>query len=228
MFRRRNDHASHRNPATHPSSRRIFHRSPAFERGRRNQNPTHAVVRLPLRLRRIAEDRAKEMTEAYSVLSDISKRRQYDRLIAEHRQQSSPAQPPPPRQSASQTPPGPFCTKCGTPLHTSGLCPRCDKSRKAANTPSPQPATSRSAYNWDPLKRWAGQHPLLILSLAIFTSLFVVSLLSDSSTPTSSQTKTAVTTNSTPAPGGPYSAYPCDAKQTVSPVDQKPCKALGP
>jgi hypothetical protein len=31
-------------------------------------------------------------------------------------------------------------------------------------------------------------------------------------------------TNSTSAPGGPYSAYPCDGTQTVSPIDGKPCK----
>lgn len=174
-------------------------------------------------LRRIAEDRAKEMTEAYSVLSDVGKRRQYDRLIAEHRQQPSPAPSPPPGQSASQTPPGPFCTKCGTPLNAGGFCPGCDKFRKAANAPPPQPATSRGGYNWDPLKRWAGKHPLLIL-LSFITLASLVSLLLDSSTPSSSQSATAPATDSAPAPGGSYSAYPCDSAQTVSPIDHKPCK----
>jgi hypothetical protein len=46
-------------------------------------------------LRRIAEDKAKEMTEAYSVLSNATKRRQYNQLIAEHRQQSGPHTSPP-------------------------------------------------------------------------------------------------------------------------------------
>jgi len=52
-------------------------------------------------LRRIAEDKARELTEAYSVLSDTAKRRQYDSQLAELRQQSTP--PPPPQQAAARS-----------------------------------------------------------------------------------------------------------------------------
>src|SRR5437879_900694 len=68
------------------------------------------LATLPRYLRGIAEDKAKEMTEAYSVLSDVTKRRQYDRLIAEHRQQSAPAPPTSPPKAAATAPP---------PSHTS-------------------------------------------------------------------------------------------------------------
>jgi hypothetical protein len=64
-------------------------------------------------LRRIAEDKAKEMTEAYSVLSDVGKRRQYDRLLAEHRQQSGPVPPPPPQQAAPRQASQPHAGKPG-------------------------------------------------------------------------------------------------------------------
>jgi hypothetical protein len=56
--------------------------------------------------RKIAEDKAKELTEAYTVLSDAKQRATYDRLLSSHRQQSAPPRPPepphsyaPPRQS---------------------------------------------------------------------------------------------------------------------------------
>src|ERR1035441_2196453 len=50
------------------------------------------VSTLSPELRRTAEDITKEIIEAYSVLSDAGKRREYDRQLAENRQQS--AEPP--------------------------------------------------------------------------------------------------------------------------------------
>lgn len=50
MLQRRNDHASHRNPATHLASPRRFHRSFAFEQDRLKQSATHATVQFRLLL----------------------------------------------------------------------------------------------------------------------------------------------------------------------------------
>jgi DnaJ domain len=64
-------------------------------------------------LRKIAEDKAKEITEAYGVLSNSSKRRDYDNQLRAYRRQSAPQAPPtsqapptPPPQQPSQCP---FC-----------------------------------------------------------------------------------------------------------------------
>src|ERR1700676_873253 len=78
-------------------------------------------------LRRMAEDKTKELTEAYSALSDVGKRRQYDRLLAAHRVQSAPRPAPPPqpsvrRSAAHRHQPGPYCGACGRPLYGSGFC----------------------------------------------------------------------------------------------------------
>ncbi|MGO8984105.1 MAG: hypothetical protein ACLQFM_04900, partial [Terriglobales bacterium] len=53
--------------------------------------------------------------------------------------------------------------------------------------------------------------------------MLVIGLLPDSNAPQSSS-KSAPSTNSVSAPGGSYSAYPCDGTQAVSSIDHKPCK----
>jgi hypothetical protein len=68
-------------------------------------------------LRKIAEDKAKEINEAYSVLSNSSKRRDYDNQLAAYRRQSAPQAPPTP-----QTPPTP------PPPQQSSQCPVCGRS----------------------------------------------------------------------------------------------------
>src|SRR5262249_40643197 len=52
------------------------------------------VSTLSPELRRMAEDATKEMVEAYSVLSDASKRRDYDRQLVEIRARASRSVPP--------------------------------------------------------------------------------------------------------------------------------------
>src|SRR5580704_6205445 len=63
------------------------------------------ITNLAPYLRQIAEDKAKEITEAYTVLSNSSKRRDYDKQLAEYRRQTTPQAPrptpPPSPQSAS-------------------------------------------------------------------------------------------------------------------------------
>src|SRR5262252_7265624 len=87
-------------------------------------------------LRHIAEEKAKEITEAHSVLSSPSKRREYDAQLAVYRRQTNAHTPPPARtrQAASQSSSGAYCNRCGSSLNASGFCPRCNKSTDPAAT----------------------------------------------------------------------------------------------
>ena len=72
------------------------------------------IANLAPYLRKIAEDKAKEINEAYSVLSNSSKRRDYDRQIAAYRQQTAPQPPPTPQASPTPPPQQPSqCPICG-------------------------------------------------------------------------------------------------------------------
>jgi hypothetical protein len=145
------------------------------------------------------------MTEAYSVLSDVAKRRQYDRLIAEHRQRSAPARPPSPPKDAA-TPP-----------------PRSHTSPPAG--PGPQAQAGKGGY-WEPLKRWPGKHPEIVVLVGLVTLMFVVVVFSDSNTPASPRSNATLTIANAPGPAISYSAFPCDARYSVSPIDGKPCPRL--
>jgi curved DNA-binding protein CbpA len=115
-------------------------------------------------LRRIAEEKAKEITEAYSVLSSSSKRREYDAQLAVYRRQTTAQAPPPPpaQQATSQTSSSrPYCDRCGTSIYATGFCPKCNKSSASAASPQ-QPRTLRwIEYHWVLLKRWLDSHPTL-------------------------------------------------------------------
>jgi curved DNA-binding protein CbpA len=115
-------------------------------------------------LRGIAEEKAKELTEAYSVLSSSDKRREYDEQLAAYRRQTSADTSPPPRtqQASSQSSSGPYCNTCGTSLSASGFCPKCNKFTSPAATPQ-QPK-----YNWAFLKRWSQEHPILAFAISGF------------------------------------------------------------
>jgi hypothetical protein len=195
-------------------------------------------------LRKIAEDKAKEITEAYGVLSNSSKRRDYDNQLAAYRRQSAPqATPTPPTpestpsQGASTSSFG-YCTKCGTALYASGYCPKCSKfaasSATRAQTPArpTQPrAVRRFGYNWGPLLDWVGKHPLMVAFLFVIGVASIGALFSDSNTSQSSASgsssagPTPATNNAKAASTGPYSAFPCDFRDNVSPIDGKPCRA---
>ena len=147
-------------------------------------------------LRSLAEDRTKEITEAYSVLSDIGKRQQYDRLLAGHRQQFAPS--PPPQQTAPQSPSGSFCSKCGTSLFGSGFCPTCSKFGQTVSTPPPQRSKSwRLGRNFGSLWDLAGRNPM-ITWLVIFGTLVVINNWSSFTTSAPSQDRTTAATTSAP------------------------------
>jgi curved DNA-binding protein CbpA len=119
-------------------------------------------------LRRIAEEKAKEITEAYSVLSSSSKRREYDAQLAEFRRQTNAHTPPPPptQQAPSQGSSGSYCNRCGSSLTDSGFCPKC-------NAATPQ----RPKYNWALLKRWSQEHPVLAFAISGFFLWLIATLV---------------------------------------------------
>jgi curved DNA-binding protein CbpA len=149
-------------------------------------------------LRRIAEEKAQEITEAYSVLSNSSKRRNYDRQLAAYRGQNATqappvTAPPPPQQAASQTSSGRWL-----------------------------------GYNSARLMRWSREHPVLALFIVIGAIAFVSTFLSDEKfskySMSRASTASSSTSNAKAASMGPYSQYPCDLRDKVSPIDGKPCE----
>jgi hypothetical protein len=203
-------------------------------------------------LRKIAEDKAKEITEAYGVLSNSSKRQDYDRQLAAYRRQSAsqapstPQAPPtsqaPPthpqqpsrcpicgrsdgghsaacvnhRTSQASTSSGPHCNKCGSSLFVSGFCPKCNKFATPTATP-PQPKAVRwLGYNWAPLKRWAREHPFIVVFATLFTVIFIASFFSDADTSQSS-----AKTSQSPA-------NPRQGQYSVRDIDQLPNKPTSP
>jgi hypothetical protein len=120
-------------------------------------------------LRRLAEDKAKEIIEAYSVLSNSAKRREYDRQLGEYRRQSTPPTPPP-----STAPP-----------------PRRTQQPRATAAP-PRPSVVRwLGHNWGPLMRRSRRDLIFVLSMSAFVvwliATFVVGLIATSSNETSPQ-----------------------------------------
>ena len=111
-------------------------------------------------LRRIAEEKAKEITEAYSVLSSSNKRQEYDEQLAAYRRQTNADTPPPPhtQQASSQSSSGPYCSMCGTSLSAGGFCSKCNQ----FTTPQ------QTKYNWAFLKRWSQEHPILAFAISGF------------------------------------------------------------
>lgn len=186
------------------------------------------ITNLAPYLRRIAEDKAKEITEAYTVLSSPGKRRDYDTQLAEYRrrmtpQASPPPSAPPPTQQSASTSSGSYCNKCGTSLYASGFCPKCNKFATPSVT-RPQPKTVRwLGYNWAPVMRWSREHPLIVIFTVLFSSVFIASLFSDANTSQPESKPQPVTKNAAAVSTGLYSKYPCDFRDTTSPIDGEPC-----
>jgi DnaJ domain len=185
------------------------------------------ITNLAPYLRRIAEEKTKEITEAYTVLSSSSKRREYDSQLAGYRRQTVPQTPPPAtpsprRQAPSQTSSGPYCNRCGTSLYASGICPKCNKFTAPTATP-PQPKAVRwLGYNWAPSMRWSSEHPVIVVFAVLFSVVFIASFFQDANTSQSPESKPP-STNAAAASTGPYSKYPCDFRDKISPIDGKPC-----
>jgi hypothetical protein len=139
-------------------------------------------------LRKIAEEKAKEITEANTVLSDSGKRRDYDRQLAEYRRPASPQAPPTPQPTPSPTASTAsfgYCNKCGTALYGSGYCPKCSKfatPTATARPPSTPKVIRRLGYNWGPLLHWASEHPFIALGTPVVLVLVVAAALSNNDT----------------------------------------------
>lgn len=140
-------------------------------------------------LRKIAEDKAKEITEAYTVLSNTSKRRDYDKQLAAYRNQNvpkAPPQPPSPTQQATSQSSSGYCNNCGASLYSSGFCPKCNNFVTPAPTP-PQPKVILwLGYNWGPLMRWSREHPILALATPAILVLIIAAAVSGNDSPSQS------------------------------------------
>jgi len=92
-----------------------------------------------------AEEKSKEVTEAYRVLSNTVQRSLYDRNLADLRRASQPhtQAAPAPQPKPAPTPQPIFtCSVCGSHTKVAGTtqCYVCQQSKQTAPTPQPQPA----------------------------------------------------------------------------------------
>ena len=162
----------------------------------RQVHPDHVPNASPY-WKRAAEEKSKELNEAYHVLIDPKRRWSYDEQLARHRGRFVPA-------STSWSPEVDV-----TPPHGSD------------NRPSdPQKRSRKRGYNWQPLIHWACKYPFLAGCLALIILVPVVSVFSGLR-----PHKAALAADSALASDGSYSAFPClDPHDAVSPIDGKPCR----
>lgn len=148
--------------------------------------------------KRAAEERSKAINVAYHVLSDPDQRTSYNEQLAKYLRRLIPAAPSPP--IVKITPPRSY--------------------HQAPYSERPQKEIKRHGYNWQPLKLWAAEYPLLACSLCVVALLPVVGVFIR---PT--QNKLAIAANNATSFDGYYTAFPClEPRETVSPIDGKPCR----
>jgi hypothetical protein len=116
-----------------------------------------AVPNASLYWKQVAEEKSKEVTEAYRILSNAAQRSLYDKNLAELRRASASHV----QQSAShQAAPQPH-SHYTQDTHTSSV-------------------PKQKGYNWAPLRGWAEKHPLLIIGSVLFTVVLIAVFTSDS------------------------------------------------
>ncbi len=116
------------------------------------------VSTLSPELRCLADQATKDLTEAYSVLADASKRRQYDGYLAEHRQAS---------------------VSSPTGSHPSRVPQAWSQTSPTASNPLRQQRIDDEDPDEDPyviIPRWASTHPALASLLAALLVLLLILL----------------------------------------------------
>ncbi len=162
----------------------------------RQVHPDHVPNATPY-WRRTAEEKSKELNEAYHVLVDPDRRLIYDGRLATYRQRFTPA-PSSWQPDADITP----------------------EPRSSIRPPNHRTRSRKARYNWRPLLHWAGRYPFLAGCVVILMLLPAVGLL------VGLRQHKAATENVSPSDGS-YSAFPClDPRDVVSPIDGKPCRKL--
>jgi hypothetical protein len=142
-----------------------------------------------------AEEKSKQINEAYHVLSNLEQRASYDAGLFRQREQV-----------------------VSTSSNAAAVSPHSSSYR-------PSPASdarkqSRFEDNWQTLKHWAGTYPLLAGCLGI---LILAALVGISAALI--HRKGSASTNGSLDFDGYYSAYPClEPHETISPIDGKPCR----
>ncbi|MFY9641972.1 MAG: J domain-containing protein [Rhodomicrobium sp.] len=166
----------------------------------RQVHPDHVPNATPY-WKRAAEEKSKELNEAYHVLVEPDRRLLYDERLATYRQRFAPA-PSSWQPDVDVTPP------------------------PSSNIRPPNPHRGRrkgkrkKRYDWQPLLHWAGRYPFLAGCLVVLMLLPVVGLLFGLR-----QHRAAMAAGNTSAADSFYSAFPClDPHDNVSPIDGKPCR----
>src|SRR5262249_40701006 len=110
----------------------------------------------------------------------------------------------------------------------SGYCPSCGKFASAAANATASPTRPQvvrwRGFNWALLSRFSREHPYIVV-FAFMLSMALISLLfpdANTSQPVSTS-QSPERNNAAAASTRPYSQYPCDFRDKVSPIDGKPC-----
>lgn len=157
-------------------------------------------------LKKIAEDKTKEVIEAYTVLSNFSKRRDYDRQLVDYRRHTMPQARPAPQPTRRPTTPTAsfcYCNRCRIVLRACRYCPKCGKlttpaAARSASPPRPQ-AIRWLGCNWAPLICLSREQPRLVVVAVLFSVIYFGAFIR-SHFPDLNASQSSATTSQMPTP----------------------------
>jgi len=104
-------------------------------------------------VQRLSEEATEELITAYSVLSDASRRRDYDQHLALQRTEFSPVRTTLEQRLPVYPRPHRY-HRCGWPLDAEGRCPKCDRSRSRRKEHTHTHRRHRLRRAWRSLRDW--------------------------------------------------------------------------